>query len=392
MQSLFKPSYPIGHPAELDLICQTFAADGDLMLTGVTGSGRRTLIRHAAQHIGARVLELDCLRATTSDRFLTLLTEGFLELFSTPQERQWVEHWSQRSGNLSFQQSAHRASLGWTATGQDTWAVFQTLLTLPQVLAEQLDCRIVFMFENFPHIRAWDRSNQWEAYLRKEIQRQSRVSYAVVATIPEPWAQNSSLTVITLPPLSRPILEDWAISVMATQGLKFGADALALYLSYIQGHMGDASTLARRIWIDYRASAYAPFALRDAQFSEASAFGMGRTSMIELDQVHRSTQGLIDDLSTMFESLLLLLPPIQARVLESLAIDPTDSPHAREYVQKHQLSKGGGLQGALASLEQKGLIYGSKEGYAIALPLFRLWLKNRLGCPVPQLHHLQHDV
>jgi hypothetical protein len=371
MQSLFKPSYPIGHAAERDLICQTFAADGDLMLTGVTGSGRRTLIRHAAQHIGARVLELDCLRATTSDRFLTLLTEGFLELFSTPRERQWIEQWSQRSGNISFQPSAaHRVSLGWTATGQDTWAVFQELLTLPQILAEQLDCRIVFMFENFPHIRAWDRSNQWEAYLREEIQRQSRVSYAVVATIPEPWAQNSSLTVITLPPLSRQTLEDWVIGVMAAQGLKFGADALALYLSYVQGHMGDASTLARRIWVDNRAVAY-------AQPSGASA--TRRSPVIELDQVHRSTQALIDDLSTMFESLLLLLPPIQARVLESLAIDPTDSPHAREYVQKHQLSKGGGLQGALASLEQKGLIYGPKEGYAIALPLFRLWLKNRLG-------------
>jgi hypothetical protein len=375
MQSLFKPSYPIGHPVALDLICQTFAADGDLMLTGVTGSGRRTLIRHAAQHIGARVLELDCLRATTTDRFLTLLTEGFLELFATPQEQQWVAQWSQRSGNISFHSSTHRASLSWTATGQDTWAVFQELLTLPQVLAEQLDCRIVFMFENFPHIRAWDRSNQWEAYLREEIQRQSRVSYAVVATIPEPWAQNSSLTVITLPPLSRQTLEDWAISVMATHGLKFGADALALYLSYVQGHMGDASTLARRIWVDYRASAYAPLEPHHAQ---SSAFGIGK-NMIELDQVHRSTQALIDDLSTMFESLLLLLPPIQARVLESLAIDPTDSPHAREYVQKHQLSKGGGLQGALASLEQKGLIYGPKEGYAIALPLFRLWLKNRLG-------------
>lgn len=372
MQSPFKPSYPIGHSVERDLICQTFAADGDLMLTGVTGSGRRTLIRHAAQHIGARVLELDCLRATTTDRFLTLLTEGFLELFSTPQERQWVEQWSQDSDNISFQSSAHRASLGWTATGQDTWAVFQELLTLPQVLAEQLDCRIVFMFENFPHIRAWDRSNQWEAYLRQEIQRQSRVSYAVVATIPEPWAQSSSLTVITLPPLSRQTLEDWVISVMAAQGLKFGADALALYLSYVQGHMGDASTLARRIWVDYRAYAY-------AQPLGVSAFSTERTPVIELDQVHRSTQALIDDLSTMFESLLLLLPPIQARVLESLAIDPTDSPHAREYVQKHQLSKGGGLQGALASLEQKGLIYGPKEGYAIALPLFRLWLKNRLG-------------
>jgi hypothetical protein len=379
MQSLFKPSSPVGHYIELDLICQTFSTDGDLMLTGVTGSGRRTLIRYAAARIGARVLELDCLRATTSDRFLTLLAEGLLDLFASPQERLWVEQWSQDSTVVQYRQAAHRTFLDWVATGSETWTVLQALLTLPQVLAERLDCRIVFMFENFPHIRAWDRSNQWEAYLREEIQRQSRVSYAVVATIPEPWALKSSLKVITLPPLSRQNLEDWAIGIMASQGLKFEGDALALFLHSVQGHMGDASTLARRIWVDYRAAVYAQLAALKGQISGDFAFSPGRSTLIELDQVHRSTQALIDDLSTTFESLLLLLPPIQARVLESLAIDPTDSPHSREYIQKHQLSKGGGLQGALASLEQKGLLYGPKEGYAIALPLFRLWLKNRLG-------------
>jgi hypothetical protein len=67
------------------------------------------------------------------------------------------------------------------------------------------------------------------------------------------------------------------------------------------------------------------------------------------------------------------------RVLESLALDPTDSPHAREYIQKHHLSRGGGLQGALASLEQKGLVYGASHHYKIALPLLAFWLKYRLG-------------
>jgi hypothetical protein len=87
----------------------------------------------------------------------------------------------------------------------------------------------------------------------------------------------------------------------------------------------------------------------------------------------------VEDLSLTFESLLLLLPPIQARVLESLALDPTDSPHSRDYIEKHQLSRGGGLQGALAGLEQKGLVYGSKYGYRIAMPLLGFWLKHRLS-------------
>jgi hypothetical protein len=72
------------------------------------------------------------------------------------------------------------------------------------------------------------------------------------------------------------------------------------------------------------------------------------------------------------------LPHSQVRLLESLAIDPTDSPHARHYARKHQLSRGGSLQGALASLQQKGLVYGSDFGYRIALPLLQQWLALRL--------------
>jgi hypothetical protein len=99
---------------------------------------------------------------------------------------------------------------------------------------------------------------------------------------------------------------------------------------------------------------------------------------IQAHHVHRSALALVEDLSITFESLILLLPSSQVRVLESLALDPTDSPHSREYIQKHQLSRGGGLQGALASLQQKGLVYGAEHGYRITMPLLAFWLKHRL--------------
>jgi hypothetical protein len=88
---------------------------------------------------------------------------------------------------------------------------------------------------------------------------------------------------------------------------------------------------------------------------------------------------LIEDFSVTFESLILLLPSTQVRLLESLALDPTLRPHSKEYMQKHQLSRGGTVQGALLSLEHKGLIYGADRGYAIALPMLGLWLRYRLG-------------
>lgn len=39
------------------------------------------------------------------------------------------------------------------------------------------------------------------------------------------------------------------------------------------------------------------------------------------------------------------------------------------------LSWGGSLQGALSSLEQKGLIYGSQLGHRVSLPLFDFRIK-----------------
>jgi hypothetical protein len=158
----FLPQYLIARQAELQQVSQILAKDGDLLLAGVPGIGRHTLIRAAAGGIGAKVLEIDCLRATNASRFLELLAQGLVEVFSTPAE-----------------------------------------------LALNLDA--------------------------------------------------------------------------------------------------------------------------------------------------------------------------QVRVLESLALDPTDSPHSRDYVKKHQLSRGGGLQGALAGLEQKGLVYWSKYGYQIAIPFLAYWLRRRLA-------------
>jgi hypothetical protein len=359
----FFPDHLIGRQTELKQVSKIFAADGDLMVTGIPGSGRRSLIQSAALEVGARVLEIDCLRATTSSRFLERLAEGLLEVFSTPAELAIVQQWSRDRPLVLENVSTYRSRFIWQVHAREEWTILQALLNLPQVMAEQLDCRIVFVFENFPHIRSWDRSGEWEAYLRQELDRQSRVNYVIVATVPEPWAYESNLHLIALAPLDRQEIESWIIDAMAAKGLKFEVDALDLYIDRVRGQLGDAIALARRILLEQR----------------LEALESKKSNFIQLHHVHRSTLALVEDFSQTFESLLLLLPPIQARVLESLAIDPTDRPHARDYLRKHQLSKGGGLQGALSGLEQKGLIYGAKYGYRVAMPLLALWLKHRLA-------------
>lgn len=390
----FRPQQLIGRQVALQQVSQILAADGDLLLAGVPGSGRRTLLRHAARAVGARVIEIDCLRATDSNRFLQLLTEGIIAAFQSSSELALIQQWSQEKPIILELAASGQARLVWHPTPKNEWVLFQSLLALPQAMAEWLDCRVVLVFLNFAHIRSWDRSEKWQSYLRQEIQQQTQVSYALIATVAESWVQDSNVKVIVLGPLDDAELRPWLVSALAAEGLQFEPEsqALDLFLAYVQGHVGDAIALARRLWLDHRAfeslrlAADAPRSkLSSAQCKETDPNKLdGQTQplkahMIYPHHVYRSTLALVEDLSLTFESLLLLLPPSQVRVLESLALDPTDSPHSRDYIQKHQLSRGGGLQGALASLEQKGLVYGPDYGYRITMPLFSFWLKYHLA-------------
>jgi hypothetical protein len=360
----FLPQRLVGRQTELEQISQILLGDGDLLIAGVAGSGRRTLVKWAAQKAGARVITLDCLRATDGDRFLKLLAESLLNTFDRPEELIKLQSLLKEQP-ISFELTEQsKPRICWKLSSTGIWNLFQKLLSLPQQMAEWLDCRVAIVLHNFTHIRSWDRKGEWEEYLRREIQLQSRVSYILIATVPEPWMHKLSLHVVELPPLSNTELCEWLEPTMQEKALKFDPQttALSLFTEYIQGNMSDAIALIRRIWFDSLTDRNPP-----------SEF------LIQPHHVHQNMLVLIEDLAPTFESLIMLLPPTQVRVLESLAIDPTVSPHSREYIQKHQLSKGGSLQGALDSLEQKGLVYSAKYGYRIALPTLQFWLKQRLG-------------
>ena len=391
----FTPQKLIGRQAELQQVSHILATDGDLLLAGVPGSGRRTLLRHAAHLVGARVIEIDCLRATDSNRFLQLLTEGIIAVFQSSTELALIQQWSQEQPIILETAASGQSRLSWHPTPKNEWVLFQSLLALPQIMAEWLDCRVVLVFLNFSHIRSWDRSEKWQLYLRQEIQQQTQVSYALIATVAESWVQDSNVKVVFLGPLQEAELRPWIVSALAAEGLEFEPEGQALdsFLTYVQGNVGDAIALMRRIWLDYRAFEEFRFPTDTYGLEHSiSRLKLADPKQAETDlqaksppknhiyphHVYRSTLALVEDLSLTFESLILLLPPSQVRVLESLALDPTDSPHSRDYIQKHQLSRGGGLQGALASLEQKGLVYGADYGYRITMPLLAFWLKYHL--------------
>ncbi len=379
---LFTPSTLVGRQAEVAKICQILATDGDLLLAGVPGSGRRTLLRYTAQLMQCQMIEIDCLRATDSTRFLQLLAEGIMATFSTPSDLALVERVCKTSPFLLKPSSPDGNQLLWPPDA-DEWQIFQALLNLPQILAEALNSRVVIVFQNFPHLRSWDRKEKWQTYLRQEVHIQDRVSYALIATVAERWVQHSNMQAVFLGPLHDEDIVNWLVPMMAAEGLKFDSEghALSLFLDYVQGHFGDALALARRIWLTVQSERAQLFPRPGLSHSIPGQVEENVPSFFSIypDQVHRAALALVQDLSVTFESLILLLPPSQVRVLESLALDPTPSPQAREYIRKHRLSRGGGLQGALASLEQKGLVYGADYNYRLTMPLLALWLRYRLS-------------
>ena len=372
----FLPEKLVGRQPELEQISKILLADDDLLIAGVAGSGRRTLVKWAAQKVGARVITLDCLRATDGDRFLKLLAESLLHTFDSAEEllklQQLLADQPVTFEPVTLEMvDKSKPRIVWKLSSAGIWSLFQNMLSLPQQMAEWLDCRVAIVLHNFTHIRSWDRKGEWEEYLRREIQLQSRVSYALIATVPEPWMHKLSIHVVELPPLSNQELWEWLEPTIADKGLKFDLATTNLFMEYIQGNMSDAIALTRRIWLDALTQNASRYASRYASPSPTEF-------LIQPHHLHQNMLALIEDLAPTFESLVMLLPPSQVRVLESLAIDPTVSPHSREYIQKHRLSKGGSLQGALDSLEQKGLVYGAKYGYRIALPTLQFWLKQRL--------------
>lgn len=346
---------------ELEQISTALVQDCDLIVTGVPGIGRRTLVRSAARQVGVRHLEIDCLRCRSAKQFVQLFIDSINAVFSKPNEITKINQWISAQPSPIGESLSTQNCLVWTAMSGKEWTLFEHLLSLPQFLAEALNCRAVIVFHNLAHIRIWDRQRKWETRLLQEIQQQQQVSYVLVAIVADLWTQEVNLPIVALGPLSDQDMQTWITHKMAAAKLSFATDdqGLAAFVRYVQGHIKDAIALAQRIQLICHAD-----------------WAQGCRGEIQAHHVHSSMCALVKDVEVTFETLLLLLPPTQAKLLESLSLDPTDRPQASAYIRKHHLSRGGSLQGALSSLEQKGLVYGSQLGFRVSLPLLDFWIQQ----------------
>jgi hypothetical protein len=163
----FLPEKLVGRQPELEQISKILLADDDLLIAGVAGSGRRTLVKWAAQKVGARVITLDCLRATDGDRFLKLLAESLLHTFDSAEEllklQQLLAEQPVTFEPVTLEMvDKSKPRIVWKLSSAGIWSLFQNMLSLPQQMAEWLDCRVAIVLHNFTHIRSWDRKGEWD--------------------------------------------------------------------------------------------------------------------------------------------------------------------------------------------------------------------------------------
>jgi hypothetical protein len=195
--NLSTPLQLIGRSVEFQRIIEILAKDGDLLITGVPGSGRRTLVRGAAQEVNTVILEIDCIRATDGERFVNLLAEAISQNWGAKEIEKWV---NQSASEFFTFHPESKLKLLHSLNQKQLWQAFTILLNLLQIMAVSLDQRVLLILQSFPHIRSWDRHNLWESTFRQEIKSSPDVSYVLIATIAEtsyhPDQSNYALEII----------------------------------------------------------------------------------------------------------------------------------------------------------------------------------------------------
>jgi hypothetical protein len=236
-----RPLLPQGFVDRADLrgdLVEVLIAKSHCLVTGVPGSGRRTLVRAAAQQIEMRLLEIDCLRTTSPKQFLQVFGNVITQTFTDAKSFALIQAWSLEHSVTLESLTPGGARFVWHVASGQEWQLLNPLLDLPQQLSQALECPIGVVLQNVAHIRSWDRQGRWETGLAKVIEQQGQVSYILVTAMAEDWGKTSSLRTIALPPLSHDELRPWLIAEMEAAGLRLDPDThpTDLFLSYLQGH------------------------------------------------------------------------------------------------------------------------------------------------------------
>lgn len=369
------------HANEFINIVRNFQKDNDLLITGVPGSGRYALVKRATEEIKARLIEIDCIKAASAIDFVDLFIKGIYKAF----DKKYHSVISQKLNDFlkdkkivtKCREGDDVSILQILPTIDDDmlWQMFKFVVLLPGEITKYTNERVVVLLKQISHIRFWDRrknsKNEWEKFLRNKLNQDPKVSYVILETVAELEELNfdieekngeyyklfpdAPVEVIQLKPLLDAPLEFWIVNVLGESNLVISEEGIKEIISLVQGHIGSAESFVKRLKLICQPG-----------------------TTISKDRVKNALNSILEDINVVFESLLLMLPASQLQLIECLAIEPTDKPHSKKYRDKHNLAKGGTLQGAIKGLQQKGLIYGAEDNFQLTLPLFAIWIKNNL--------------
>ena len=399
-----------GREAELRTIASAIGDDHDLLVAGPPGSGRHFLVKVAATHgVGLSFLsfEVDCLQASNTRSFVELLCKAIdsSKVLTVQEQRATMQTWlnSQDAQILWIHDETGKLNLQLDETSPlELELALETILQFMQELAEKLCQRILIFFRNFTHTHAWETDETWELRLRLRIKELPDVLYVLIGTIGEleddmhrlstqskdsevhelrqslkKLYESGELQAVKLGPIGNEYLASFADTALAEAKLMFNPldGSLDTFLNIVDGSFGDAVLLIDRL------------IARQDEYPEKT----DDMRQIRVEQLSEVAKYWLEEQQAVYETILLMLPPRQAKLLTCLALDPTDKPHSRSYIERHNLYKGGAIQGALLGLKKKGLLYNVHKGvYKFTLPLLRLWIHWRNSPQVPIQNYFNH--
>lgn len=358
--SVDRPAEYWGYQAELEKIIQLLVEDFDFVLEGAPNSGRFALIQRAVNEIDSDLIRVDCLRSSSIEELLKLLVRETRFLYQSNFQKNLNDFLSDHKDSV-YEKFFARENTDEDIQGfsLDFYSeIIKDLVDFIDYFSKYRNRKSVIVLEHFYHVDTWDKKTNYAQKFLQKIAKAPDTSYVIVGFIGE-VQRPCDLRVVEIASMSDSSVTAWSRSVLKQYGVQFNYKdgALDEFINTVQGHAGDARSLMKYI---------RPHSRDEREVNRSD--------------VLRAKRELLEDFQGIFEALFVALPDSQRHLIQCLATDPTSKPHKKNYVEKHNLVKGGSLQSAVKGLQQKGLLFDSEDNkYRLTLPLFACWLREKTG-------------
>jgi AAA+ ATPase superfamily predicted ATPase len=342
----------------------------DVVLYAPRRYGKSSLVLRAAQEAiksGVLVGYCDLMKTPTKERFAAALAKAISSEIDSPagaaidrvtslfrglRVRPIVEVDETGVFRFVFQPTRRRADI------DDT---IEQLLELPAQIAADRKRRVALVFDEFQEIVALDR--HYPNLMRAVFQAQPEVAHvylgsrrhtldAIFSDRNAPFWRSAKRT--ELGPIPPRKFASFLKRRFEQTDKGLTAEALALLLEATGGHPYATQELAHFVWERVPAGHFA--------YPDDVEEAIARVLRSE----HNHFAKLWDD-----------APHHQRLVLLALAEEPTDTPYAAAYHERHELPANPSLQTALAGLGRKELVGRADDGtYVVVEPFFAEWLRR----------------